>query len=277
MSEMFSSGVLLTIIVCCTVIVLGLIGLSAYRIKCQSKKSWASYIFSASVILILSITIFSTCFYNNRNVLDFISLASALISIILAVVTIIYSYFINSNSSSQIEKLNKAAEDVRNATSSYTVSATSLQENIQKIIFAVSRVEANTAQILEYSKLPGSKENNNLENFNLEKYIQGFVSIASPIGLLAMYACVKSNDYKKDFNLNMLKEENFSYSCGFLIATCSTGLISLSIDIEKGGVSVNSYIPFVKQALEKWFEKQDKNSFIVQMKNKVDSFFISNK
>ena len=84
---MFSSGVLLTIIVCCTVIVLGLIGLSAYRIKCQSKKSWASYIFSASVILILSITIFSTCFYNNRNVLDFISLASALISIILPLYT----------------------------------------------------------------------------------------------------------------------------------------------------------------------------------------------
>ena len=75
----------------------------------------------------------------------------------------------------------------------------------------------------------------------------------------------------------MLKEENFSYSCGFLIATYSTGLISLSLDIEKGGVSVNSYIPFVKQALEKWFEKQDKNSVIVQMKNEVDSFFISNK
>ena len=72
-------------------------------------------------------------FYGNRNVLDFISLASAIISIILAVVTIVYSYFINSRSSSQIEQLNRAALDVSRATSSYDESAKSLEKNIQII------------------------------------------------------------------------------------------------------------------------------------------------
>lgn len=42
------------------------------------------------------------------NALDFVSLASALISIILAVITIIYSFYSNSQSASQVETLNKA-------------------------------------------------------------------------------------------------------------------------------------------------------------------------
>lgn len=73
--------------------------------------------------------------------MDFVSLASALISIILAIITIIYSFYSNSQSASQVETLNKAAESVKRATTSYAESAESLQDNISKIITAVNRVE----------------------------------------------------------------------------------------------------------------------------------------
>ena len=141
MNEILTPCILQTIIICCTIIILGIIGVVAYGIKKRGQRDWASYVFAASVFLTIGITIFSLCYCGDRNVLDFISLASAIISIILAVVTIVYSYFINSRSSGQIDQLNKAAQDVSKATLSYAESAESLQENINKILHEIKKVK----------------------------------------------------------------------------------------------------------------------------------------
>ena len=130
------------------VVILGIVGIAAYRIHKGQPRSWGSYIFSSSIFLTIAIAIFSWCYCDNRNVLDFISLASAIISIILAVVTIVYSYFINSRSSGQIDQLNRAAQDVSLATLAYEESAKSLEKNIQIITNAINRVEEKTDIIL---------------------------------------------------------------------------------------------------------------------------------
>lgn len=96
-----------TIIICCTIIIIAAIGVSAYRVYQKQSRSWGSYIYYASILTLLGIVAFSNAFYGNRNVLDFVSLASALISIILAVVTILYSFYSNSQSAGQIETLKK--------------------------------------------------------------------------------------------------------------------------------------------------------------------------
>lgn len=274
---LLTSSIVLAIIICCTIIILGTISVSIYRIYKGQQKDLGSYIFSASVLSILAIAVFSFCFYENRNVLDFVSLSSALISIILAVITIIYSFYSNSRSAGQIETLNNAAKSVEKATSSYSESAESLQENIQKIIFAITRVEEKTDRLLGVKSALNTGENNHLiANFDLEAYVKGFVDSASPLGIMATYACIKSKDTNKMCNLNIFPDEsNNSYCGGFLIAITSTGFITADIDFSSGNIKVHTYLPIIKQHIESWIEAFDFSQIngLLELKNNIDDYF----
>lgn len=147
MNQLLTPCIVQTIIICCTIIIIALVILSGYRIHKQQAFSSEGYIFISGILTVLAIAIFSYAFYSNRTVLDFISLASALISIILAIVTIIYSFYTNGRSIGQAEKLQEAAEEVQKATKAYSESAGSLQLNIQKILNKIDHVEANTNAI----------------------------------------------------------------------------------------------------------------------------------
>ena len=101
MNQLLTPCIVQTIIICCTIIIIALVILSGYRIHKQQAFSSEGYIFISGILTVLAIAIFSYAFYSNRTVLDFISLASALISIILAIVTIIYSFYTNGRSIGQ--------------------------------------------------------------------------------------------------------------------------------------------------------------------------------
>lgn len=276
--KLLTPDILHTIIICSTIIIVTLIGVSAYRVYQKQPRGWGSYIFYASLLTLLAIVVFSYEFYGNRNVLDFVSLSSALISIILAVITIIYSFYSNSQSAGQVDTLNKAAESVKNATLSYSASAESLQENINKIISAVNRVEEKTDRLtgmtLSSVSVTGGGTNNHLIQFDLEAYIKGYVDLVSPVGLVAMYACIKSKDANKDWNLDLFKSENNQFYCsGFLISTTSAGFITLTIDFNNGNVSVSDYIEKVKEYV---FPKIGTFVFtdeLQNVKNNIDHYF----
>lgn len=272
--KLLTPDILQTIIICCTIIIIATIGVSAYRVYQKQSRSRGSYIYYASILILIGIIVFSNAFYGNRNVLDLISLASALISIILAVVTIIYSFYSNSQSAGQVEILNNAAKSVEEATLSYSESAESLQENISKIIAAVNRVEEKTDRIIDMTLGSVSGTNNHLINFDLEAYIKGYVDLASPVGVVAMYACIKSKDTNKDWNLELFTSENNQFYCsGFLISTTSAGLITLTIDFSNGNVAVSNYVDIIKKYI---FSKISTSVFaedLQNVKNNIDRYF----
>lgn len=281
MNTILTPCILQTIIICCTIIIIAIIAVSAYRIKRGQQRNWGAYIYYASILSIFAITIFSYCFYGDRNVLDFVSLASALISIILAVITIIYSFYSNSQSANQVETLNNAAESVQVATASYADSAKILQENILKIIMAVNRVEEKTDQLL--NNLPStsaaeasSGTNNNFENFDLNAYIQGYVNLASPIGKMAMYACIKAKDANKGWSLKIFPDKfNRAYCGGFLVSTTSAGFLTVDVNFNNWKVQVFEYIPKVKEHINEWLSTSDLTKFegLQSLKDSIDDFF----
>lgn len=280
MNTILTPCILQTIIICCTIIIITIIAVSAYRIKKGQQRSWGAYIYYASILSIFTISIFGACFYGNRNVLDFVSLASALISIILAIITIIYSFYSNSQSASQVETLNKAAESVKRATTSYAESAESLQDNISKIITAVNRVEEKTDRLLDMTSISGagasSGTNNHLVDFDLDAYIKGYVNLASPIGIMAMYACIKAKDTKREWNLNIFPNEyNRIYCGGFLISTTSAGFITVDVNFSNGNVIVANYLQNVKKYILEWLESFDftKIEGLQSLKDSIDSYF----
>lgn len=257
MNEILTPCILQTIIICCTIIIAGIIAVSAYRINQQQQRSWASYIFSASILLILAIAIFSFCFCGNRNVLDFISLASALISIILAVVTIIYSYFINSRSSGQIDQLNEAAKSVSNATLSYSNSAESLKKNIEKILYRIDTVEQ---KIDENSKLITSGATNASINSigapHIDKVVEGYVRSGSYFGNLALLASCYAAQHNKGVlslsNLNSVFDLQdkalLHYMWGYIISSSALGVLQARIDGDN--IVISNVYTTLQQKLE---------------------------
>lgn len=276
MEKILTPCILQTVIICITIVILGIVSVAAYRISKGQQRSWGSYIFSSSIFLTIAIATFSWCYCDNRNVLDFISLASAIISIILAVVTIVYSYFINSRSSSQIEQLNRAALDVSRATSSYDESAKSLEKNIQIITNAINRVEEKTDIILNSNFASKRGQNNNFANFDLDAYIKGYVNLSSPVGIMIMYACVKSKDCDKDLSLNILRSEfDKAYAAGYIISATSAGFITAQIDFNTDVVKCSNYIDKIKENIEEWIIQFDFSTVenLQNLKDAIDQYF----
>lgn len=257
MNEILTPCILQTIIICCTVIILGLIGVSAYRVNKNNQRTWGSYIFSASILLVLAIVIFSYCFCKDRDVLDFISLASALISIILAIVTIIYSYFTNSRSTGQIDRLNKAAEDVSKATISYENSAESLKKNIEKILYRIDAVEQ---KIDENSKLIISGATNASINSigapHADKIVEGYVRSGSYFGNLALLASCLAAQHNNGIlslsNLNSVFDPQdkaiLHYLWGYIISSSAVGVLQARIDGDN--IEISNVYKTLRQNLE---------------------------
>ncbi len=268
-------------IICITLIALAGCILSYFRIKSKQSATTISYIFWGSVVLSVSIAIYSHYYYDNENVLDFFSLASAIISIILAIITIVYSFYTNSRSNGQIEILNRAAQDVQRASQSYAESADSLETNIAKIISTINRVEAKTDRILIHSLSEGSTATNDINpndthnSFDIRKYIQTFVAISSPLGILAMYACILSHEKEMPFHISLLSSDadNTMYCAGFLIATTGTGIVNSTIDFSTGMITVINYVDVVKADIEEWIGSHPQQGSLHDLKEKIDAYF----
>lgn len=221
-------------IFCATLVILALIVLSGYRCSKQAgtfdpqqlelivKGNRWYYVFIASLIITVGIFAFSHIYHSDSQVLNFISLASSIISIILAVVTIIYSFTTNSNTLGNTKELSDTAKIIKNeahnlneATKEYQRVAKSLDENISNIINSIQQVDKKTDSIIN-----GLVQQQNSENtgnilsigkkLNVNSFVSNFLNEISPMGHLALYACVLGKDSDKSFTLNIFSdsEEN---------------------------------------------------------------------
>lgn len=289
MEEILTPCILQTIIICCTVIAVALIGVSAFRVyNKEDKHDSGTYIFISSVVLFITIIVFSYSFYKCDKVLDFISLASALISIILAIVTIIYSFYSNSRSSGQIETLNNAARRVSDATFSYSDSAERLQDNIKLILDKIGQVEQKIDQ-------KNSIFNNNNANTSgistsdvddlITNIVTGYVNAGSYFGNLALLACIYSNENKKDLNLHDLEnitelddKSLSSYMCGYIVSSSALGLMSTQVEGHR--VIISNILPKVKDLIismiESYIERspnQEAKDYNLNIYNKFNAIF----
>lgn len=211
---------------------------------------------------------------NDRPFYNYFSFASVIVSIILAVVTIIYSFYTNSRSSGQIETLNNAAKDVSKATRSYSNSANDLHTNIHRIIEAVGRLELKTDKFFDKSFESGNKSQNTIRDSDPNQYVKNYVLLSSPFGIMAMYACVLSYDTKKEFSLSLFGDEKFRlYVGGFLISTGAAGIISNTINFDTSTVSCINIDDTLKDSLSEWMNNNPENVLVTELKPSIDNYF----
>lgn len=306
MNEILTPCIVHNIIICSTIIILSVVAVSAFRIhkveECQKNNSETEkksssclgmYIFLSSIVVLIAVLIFSYAFYTEKKVLDFISLASALVSIILAVITIIYSFVVNSQTAGQIDKLTKtskslqtastkavesaevmknAAQQVLNASASYKDTADSLQKNIQTILDTILHVDQTAEKLLIAHGLNNISNSNALADTMTSDMVDNFVKLSSQRGNVLMYACIKACDQNKSLLLDSIMEDGtFDYCTGFLIAAKSAGLFKLKIWANKNkGIEVAAYHPSLKSTLQNLF-RDSQIKYYNEMIEKIDS------
>lgn len=306
MNEILTPCILQSIIICSTIIILCVVAVSAFRIhKVESRKKelkmedtenspcLGSYIFLSSIVVLIAVVIFSYAFFSDKKVLDFMSLASALVSIILAVITIIYSFVINSQTAVRIDKLTQtseslqtsandaiesakdmknAAQQVFNASASYKDTADSLQKNIQTILDTILHVDQTAEKLLMAQGLNNISNSNALADTMTPDMVKNFVKLSSQRGNVLMYACIKACDQNKPLLLDSIMEDGtFDYCTGFLIAAKSSGLFNLKIWANKNkGIEVIAYHPSLKPALHDLF-RDSQIKYYNEMIEKIDS------
>ena len=163
MNEILTPCILQTIIICISSLlalycIASLIkSLAGKKNNCETchEKKYLSYKLIVGFLVFLLVILLTHKFYADDNVFNFMSFASAIISIILAVLTIIYSYYTNGTTSSSVEKLGNASKKiegtlitVNEASQSYKESAESLKDNITLILQKLDQQIKDTNKVI---------------------------------------------------------------------------------------------------------------------------------
>lgn len=314
MNEILTPCILQSIIICSTIIILCVVAVSAFRIhKVENRKKelkmedtensscLGSYIFLSSIVVLIAVVIFSYAFFSDKKVLDFMSLASALVSIILAVITIIYSFVINSQTAGQIDKLTKtskslqtasnkavesanvmksAAQQVVEASKSYEISAESLEKNIERIIQSIIREEFGRllGAPTDYETVGdlqsvNNESNSRLNNFK-EEVITKFNDGNSNAGAIILYLCSKVQETGVSCDLmSIFPEDTIMYYWGYIIALNAIGFTAIDVDFSTKTIKTANVIKDIKAGALKRIEAEVNNDFITENKQKIDEYF----
>lgn len=294
MNEIITPCILQTIIICVslllallciTSLIKNLKGAKDNCGNCHSKMH-LSYKFIVGILIFLLIILFSHKFYSDDNIFNFLSFASAIISIILAVLTMIYTFLTQGTTSSAANKIEKASAEitkavisVQEATRAYEGSARSLQQNIGSITASLSNVEEQTKRILLEQMENNQKESSSGQSFNIkDKDIHSFVESASQLGTIALYAASLANEFKKDFKLNIIADlDQAWYAVGFIISTSCFNLLEAEFNYQDDNLymSVSEFSKKLKEEVNSKVEKKIKNKedFFITNKKTVDAFF----
>lgn len=306
MNEILTPCILHNIIICSTIIILSVVAVSAFRIhkveECQKNNSETGkksssclgmYIFLSSIVVLIAVLIFSYAFYTEKKVLDFISLASALVSIILAVITIIYSFVVNSQTAGQIDKLTKtskslqtastkaveSAEEMKNAAQQvveasklYDETAKSLDSNIQKILEKVLGIDRKLGTSDNYEDKGNPNSNPKYTNNDYSDFCKRI----SFVGCMLLYACYKIEETKIELKIgNVFTNDDAMYHLGFAVALKAIGLIYVSIDIDNQTISDAIMPSNLKTYIDERIKDEinDDNEYFIEHKKKIDDYF----
>lgn len=304
MNEILTPCILQSIIICCTAIIICVVIASVIKICVVEKRKKTlqikdpkgsslsgTYIFLSSVVVSIAIIIFSYSFYMEELVLDFMSLASALISIILAVITIIYSFVINGQTTGQIDKListsenlqvaadnameassemKKTAHEVIKASESYSESARKLDTNIDIILEQIGKVAEAIYSVDEY-ELKTDAEGKKISSNNT---IDEFCNNCPNAGLMIIYACMKAEKAKRVLYLRKIFDSDMiMYYLGFVASVQSLGYVEADMDFEKMTLKNIVVHNDFKEIIPKLIMNRKNNQFVKDLYEKIDQIY----
>jgi uncharacterized protein YoxC len=297
MNEILTPCILQNIIICSTAIIIFVVIASIVKICVVEKRKKelkivddngsslrGTYIFLSSVVVSIAVIIFSYSFYMKDIVLDFMSLASALISIILAVITIIYSFVVNGQTTGQIDKLVSTAKKLKDSADEVKKVPDSLKEtnnNLQKEVQLLhDHLDTIITKINEtIHEIKGKEQDykvvsgRTVTNFKKD-VIDNFNKTNSKAGVIFIYLCHKVEETKQPCELSELfPKEIVMHYFGYITALNAIGFTKVDVDFKTKAITSAKVVPNVFDGVLNRIKSESSNEFMKTYKQKIDDYF----
>jgi hypothetical protein len=193
-------------------------------------KIHVSYIIGFLIIVIIGMM--TVKWSNIPNLVDYITFALTLSSLILSMLAIIYSFVSNNKFSESIGALNNVSDDVLESSKKLNLITDDLSKKVEEIPIHLKNVEEKTEKthsLLETMKFDMGNINN-VEGQEPEEVTETLFSISNYLntssfnGKSLLYAINISYNQKKSFLLTELFPRNYEYMHGYFIASSAMGL-----------------------------------------------------
>ncbi|WP_289054180.1 hypothetical protein [Carboxylicivirga marina] len=201
--------------------------------------------------LILIIIIIGTIrLGDDANLVQYMSFALTLTSLVLALLAIVYAFFSNNQFSSNINALSGVTEEVKKASKGLSNLSDNITESINRIPKHLEDVKKETQvaseAILQMKKGESINEeddgtNKNLSDIQLDSYLK----TGSFWGLITLYAVNKYFEKKEWFEIKKFidNNENREYAYGYFISSSAIGIFEYSVKENKFFIDrMNDYV-----------------------------------
>jgi len=173
-----------------------------------------------------------------ESVSNYISFASTIASLLLAVVAIVYSFLSNNSFTSSVSKIEVAADSVREETEKLNITIKAFDGVMRQIPESIKSVESRLAETNDAIKASAQRPETGIhpeKEWSL-KIMNFFLSGSSWNGLKSIYICKLSFDKKRKFNLKLICDDqktlSHDYAYAYIVASTSIGFFSHNIDNE---------------------------------------------
>lgn len=191
----------------------------------------------------------------NNNIFDYLSFGSTITSLVLSVLAIFVTVQSSSDLYLQFTRIDNATETITTISKQLdgtldkitdvekklTLTSNTITNQIDSIISRVDEKLKERMQETEHklseqinslniSTVSGKEQNSEEALDFVSKLKTYYLNSISATGALAIYACILSKDYNKEFILPDLLKGNELYAYGFLVSTISSGLLNAKIE-----------------------------------------------
>lgn len=201
----------------------------------QSFKIHVFYIIS--ILIGIIIILISVKWGKIDKLVEYITFALTLTSLVLALLAIIYAVFSNSKFVQNITTLTNISDEVKNSSKELSQATEELKSKIDVIPSSIKDVQSKASEthelLMEMSKkseksASNDEMNNKLkseETITKKELLTSLLDYSSFNGKLIMYASFLSLEKKESFSLDELFQDSKDYMLGFFISLASVGII----------------------------------------------------
>lgn len=194
-----------------------------------------SYIIS--ILLVIIVVLASVEWSDNSDLIKYISFASTIASLLLALLAIVYAYLSNATFSKNITLINEVSNELKTNTSNLSIISETLEKDLKKLPLTLEGVDKKVDALPELLSKLTPKEiikkeevNSAISNLTEVFSVKEFLETSSYTGLLSLYGIVLAHAEKTPFNLQDFTNEieilEFDYSLGYLIASSAFGIFN---------------------------------------------------
>lgn len=223
-----------------------------------------TYYISGFLIVIVVELVSYICVSNDNaaNLINYISFASTLSSLLLSIVAIIYAIVSNNKGENQYAKIDSASDRISKSVDLFSKTSDNLTNDINTILSKLDDLKKNVNRTNDFLLNSNtSSSENSIETQKkdgtivVNSLIDGYINSGSFTGNLALLACAYSYETKipvltKNFIFDGYDSSNYVF--GYIIASSALGIITVINNDPQ--ISVTACYPQIKDTLLNFFD-----------------------